>query len=986
MATQDNAFPGAGHGNIYVDSLIWGARWVNGPIFYYFGDGPIPGESGTGYAWFESEKTAFRQVLQLYENVCNLDFQEVGTYGESDIAWWLVPSGYVGGSLGQHEIPDGTFHPIHGEFNALDSSWTLAGLQQGGYAFLTVLHEIGHGLGLAHPHDGGSEFDATIFPGVTGPFNTGAFGLNQGIWTNMSYNDGWNVVPSSGSAFGWQGTPMAFDIAALQVMYGANTTYNTGDNTYFLPGANAPGTFWSCIWDAGGTDAISAEFLSGNCFINLADAPLEGPNAGGFVSWMAGIRGGFTIAHDVDVAGVIINVIENAIGGKGNDIIVGNEFANNLSGGLGKDTLDGAAGADLLNGGGGNDVYIVDEIGDVVTESDPSAAGGIDLVKSNLGIELGKNVEQLMLTGSGDTDGKGNELANILVGNPGSNVLNGGGGADRMIGGAGDDTYVVDSKADVVTETLAKSAGGTDTIESEISLALGVNIENLVLTGAGNLVGVGNVLDNGIFGTDGNDTLAGLTGKDQLIGNGGADKLDGGVGEDTMEGGEGDDIYMQDNALDFLFEAGSSAGDELRTNQLLANAIGGIEHYTFLAAKAVSFTGDDQANRITGTALADKLDGAGGDDSLIGAAGNDSLVGALGADSLNGGAGNDNMNGGDGDDIYVVDSKADAVVDSGGTDKVESAIGYMLGAGIENLALIGMATIGIGNDLDNQILGNVLANKLDGAGGADILMGGDGNDTYFLDDDGDDVVESGGVKGGIDHIISKVNYTLGDFEENLTLDAAGAATLATGNTLNNVLIGNGLDNTLDGNEGIDKMAGGAGNDTYRFDNAKDVAIEGKAAGTDTVEGGVTVVLGAYLEHLTLLDAEDINGTGNGFDNAITGNSGNNKLSGLVGADTLTGGLGGDTLDGGVGDDSMIGGGGDDVFVVNSLADKLEDSSGSDTVQSFITFALGGDFENLSLLGTGVINGTGNAGGNRLTGNGVANKLDGLEGADTIDGG
>ena len=369
MATQDNSFPGSGYGNPYVDSLIWGARWIDGPVNFYFGSGQIPRVGGGGYQWFGYEQTAFRQAVQLYENVCNLDFREVGSYGASDIAWWLVPSSYTGGSLGQHEIPVGAFDPIHGEFNAQHPSWTAAGLRIGGYGFVTVLHEIGHGIGLAHPHDGGSEGDATIFPGVNDPFDTGDLGLNQGIWTVMSYNDGWDVMPGNSFAYGWEGTPMAFDIAALQEMYGANMSFHTGNNVYRLPGANGAGAFWACIWDAGGIDTISAANLGGNCVINLNDAPLEGPNAGGFVSWLNGIRGGFTIANDV--------IIENAIGGKGNDSIAGNEFANDLRGGLGMDTLDGGVGndtvnggvgADSLTGGGGDDVYFLDSMLDVISE------------------------------------------------------------------------------------------------------------------------------------------------------------------------------------------------------------------------------------------------------------------------------------------------------------------------------------------------------------------------------------------------------------------------------------------------------------------------------------------------------------------------------------------------------------------------------------------------------------------------------------------
>src|SRR5262245_52625610 len=110
----------------------------------------------------------------------------------------------------------------------------------------------------------------------------------------MSYNDGWDQVPSSYSVlgYGWQATPMAFDIAARPAIYGANVKYETGGNVYTLPKVNGPGTFWSGSWDARGIDEITAAGATGGCKLKLSDAPLPGPNAGGFVSHVDGIIGG----------------------------------------------------------------------------------------------------------------------------------------------------------------------------------------------------------------------------------------------------------------------------------------------------------------------------------------------------------------------------------------------------------------------------------------------------------------------------------------------------------------------------------------------------------------------------------------------------------------------------------------------------------------------------------------------------------------------
>src|SRR5262249_20897384 len=239
--------------------------WTGGPITYFFGSGTIPDSpTVSGYAWSEFEKNRFRAALQLYENVANIHFQEVATYAQSNMVDGLLAStgmNIVWGdpfSLGAHDVPDQTYFTAYGSYNISAPVWSPTYLVQGGYSFVTFIHELGHALGLAHPHDGGTEPDASLFPGVSGPHDTGDFGLNHGIWPTMGVNDGWDQVPAVSYAYGWQGTPMAFDIAALQAIYGANTTFHNSDNGYSLPKINGSGTFWSCIWDTGGVDEITA--------------------------------------------------------------------------------------------------------------------------------------------------------------------------------------------------------------------------------------------------------------------------------------------------------------------------------------------------------------------------------------------------------------------------------------------------------------------------------------------------------------------------------------------------------------------------------------------------------------------------------------------------------------------------------------------------------------------------------------------------------
>lgn len=204
----------------------------------------------------------------------------------------------------------------------------------------------------------------------------------------------------------------------------------------------------------------------------------------------------------------------------------------------------------------------------------------------------------------------------------------------------------------------------------------------------------------------------------------------------------------------------------------------------------------------------------GGNDRLFGNGGADNIFGGGGDDWIDGGTGNDYMFGSFGDDTYIVDSALDQVWDEqsfdGGYDTVRASVSYIMSFYIEKLALTGAANINAtGNQLDNVMIGNSGNNNLNGLGGADMMSGGGGNDTYFVDNIRDVVAENAGG-GTVDTVVTALNYTLPDEVENLRLQ--GTATTGAGNALSNSLFGNALANTLNGLDGGDSLYGGGGSD------------------------------------------------------------------------------------------------------------------------------------------------------------------------------
>ena len=448
-------------------------------------------------------------------------------------------------------------------------------------------------------------------------------------------------------------------------------------------------------------------------------------------------------------------VLRNMIGSSHSDRLSGNDDDNLLNGGLGADTLIG---------GDGNDQFIIDTAGDTLVET---ATGGHDSVMADCSYALSDWIEDLTLTGAA-RDATGNGLANRITGNGGNNLLDGRGGDDTLSGGIGNDRYVIDSLGDVIVETANE---GIDSVSASVSHTLESNVEQMTLTGTGNIEATGNALDN------------------KLTGNAGDNRIDGGSGADWMAGGDGNDVYIIDNARDRVAESAAGGSDTILSSVSL-RLFDNVETATLTGRANLSLIGNSLDNVLTGND---------GNNRLVGLAGNDTLAG------------------GNGNDRYDIDSTGDVIIEAegAGIDTVYSTASYAMQDGVEQVVLLGTADLqATGNALNNNLTGNAGANILDGGLGADWMSGGAGDDTYYVDNVRDRVAE--GQNRGHDTVYASVSMRLGANIEALVL--TGSSNLnAVGNASANTIAGTSGNNRLAGGLGNDTLSGGAGEDVFIFD-------------------------------------------------------------------------------------------------------------------------------------------------------------------------
>lgn len=628
-------------------------------------------------------------ALNAWEQFINVTFTENNT--NSKIVFSEVPD--ISGSQGAKAEP---YVINNSDLERVDIFLTqnLPAQAVGGAGYQTILHEIGHSLGLSHP--GGSASNSNY----------------DSDSTIMSYNSGAQVT-NPATALGTHAiTPMIHDIAATQFLYGANYNTRIYDDLYTLDGTKQAWT----IWDADGEDTLRVGVNeTRNAVLDLRGGLDENDNP----YWSSVGDEYVAIALDAGNTNTGTVDIENAVGGLGDDLIIGNDLDNTITGNGGNDTLDG---------GLGNDRYVFDSTSYLTATQDTlvTIQDSDGIFEIDFGAGLGRSFENKMAIGAYSYEQSWGIIDQITANNPGPHTPNwvpynivykleydersGEPDGDVMGIYVHDGTHtalyaffnphaldemwfefpyftgvsnykeVVDIKvdnqaalADMTIRDLINSDMLTINTNDHIwsfdlssfmnsssppagQSEAGSSGADSITTGAGDDTIWGNDGDDTVTSGEGNDTIYGGNGHDYLLGNAGDDYVAGDSGNDTVFGDEGNDTVTGNDGDDVVY--GSDGND----------IVDGGSGNDFV-------TGDAGNDYVLGNNGDDQVYGYTGQDSLFGQDGNDTLQGQDDNDYVDGGIGNDGLYGGNGDDVIYGQDGADWIQGDAGADAIVGGLG-----------------------------------------------------------------------------------------------------------------------------------------------------------------------------------------------------------------------------------------------------------------------------------------------------------------------
>jgi Ca2+-binding RTX toxin-like protein len=820
---------------------------------------------------------------------------------------------------------------------------------KGTWGYATMMHEIGHTMGLKHGHQDYTNSDLSFYFGGMPRYGTQSLTPDRDgqAWSLMTYTP----APFTNSNFAGEKinqpqTYMQYDLAALQYMYGANYTTNAGDSVYTFSqttgemfingvgqGAPSGNKIFLTVWDGGGTDTIDASNYSNGITVDLRPGEFSTFDQSQLANSLS-YQGLTSLAPGNIAMSLLYNndtrsLIENATGGAGNDILVGNTANNILDGGAGSDAV-------IFTNATGVNVTLNDTGADVIVSHD----GETDTLR---------NIENVGGTIANDT----------LTGNSQDNILSGGaGGADTLSGGAGNDRLI----------------GGGFTTTTTVTAPSQADITKPQTTNNGSIATA--VAIAGAYDVDANPDITNATTIPHASINataaGGA--LEYYQIDVTVPGSQAIfDIDGPGTLDDSFIELVNSAGTVLASNDTGSGDASYPGHddayltYTFAAAGTYYI----RVGLWNGAATAQPLDAgqtyqlnvslqnaavvtttvtANNTSSLVanGGEGTDFLQGTIASDILNGGTGNDTASF---VNAFTAGSATGVTVDLNvqGTAQNTIAAGNDTLIGIENL---------IGSQLNDTLIGNADANVIEGGLGNDTLIGGAGDDTASYAGAAAGVTVNLALQGSAQNTVSAGIDTLSGFQNLL------------GSAFSDSLTGDAAENTLSGGAGDDTLNPGA-------NAAGTVDLLDAGTGSDTASfAGYTAGVAA-----TLNDAMDGTATVNGSQIAalrnienLTGGDGNDILTGDVNANVIDGGLGDDVLNGGGGLDTVSFQGTTGVTVDLGIQTRQATGVGNDTIIGF---------ENVR-TGSGADTITGDVNDNIFFDGGGADIYNGAAGSDTVD--
>ncbi|WP_420479211.1 M10 family metallopeptidase C-terminal domain-containing protein, partial [Brevundimonas sp. FT23028] len=1000
-STSPNSKPSLSPGDAGAQITRSNSSWANGlgqaatVTFAFRASVTTMPSDTTGFTQFSATQIATAiQSLSAWSDVANITFVRVsdagseysnnatilfGNYasGQDGAAAFAYLPGGMPGATGSTAVQGDVWVNSSLSYNAAPSLYN--------YGTQTLLHEIGHAIGLSHP----AAYNASA--GVSITYSAHAIYFEDSRqYTVMSYFSERSTgadfrINGAGTTY-YASAPLMDDIAAAQRLYGVNTTTRTGDTVYGF-NSNAGQPWFSAttsgsplvfaVWDAGGVDTFDFSGYTQAQVIDLRQGAFS--NVGGMI-------GNVSIAVGV--------TIENVIGGTGADTIRGNSANNVIRGNGGADVIDGGLGSDTVVFSGPRSAYTITWNGQVGTVT---ATGQAAVTITNVeflqfsdqiiaatptgGLVVGGDLTNETINGSslGDTLGGlgGNDTINGLAGDDyldggsGTDILNGGDGADILVGGLGDDT--LNGGAGIDTADYSGAVEGV-----VVNLATGT-----ASGGAGNdtLVDVEN-----ITGTAASDTLTGNGAANIIRGGGGVDTLNGGGGDDQLfagapglSGGAPDVIKARTTVNDTIGNAVSLSGTfDLQSRSDVANPTtvphstvvatthGGVEYYAFTVGAA-------------GIQVVIDIDNASFDSTLR-------LFDAIGSEIANND--DDASDGGNATDsrlVFVLPEAGTYYIQvaqwqantSGGFTSGSPAAGgtYTMHVSLPNQSVVPLVSSGStlnGEAGADTLTGGDGPDTLNGGADNDTLIGGAGNDTLNGGDGVDTAVYSGnraaytlstsnGVTtvSGPDGTDSLTNVERLQFADGL-FDTAGNPIQGTGpieGTPNaDTLSGTSGDDTINGLGGNDVIDGLAGADTLNGGDGDDVITGG--AGDDAINGGagvdtavfsgtmaqstvVQIPSGAWqvsgpdgtdvvsqVEYLRFSDGTLIVGAGGG--QLFTGTANADTLNGTAFSDQINAGAGADTINGAAGNDTINAGDGDDLITGGAGNDAIDGGAGADT--------------------------------------------------------